>query len=232
MSDAAARQFIDLAESTGGFIHDMKNHLGTVLLNLQLLGEDFENPETQRERRALERIQLMIEECRRLVDLSNDFLRFARVEQLEFSPTRLDEVVGRMVDFLAPTAKLQNVTVHWYPAPDLPEVSLDRDMFEKALLNLLLNAEDAMPNGGTLTLQSRLTADGYVELDVIDTGVGISPEAQKKLFQPFHTTKENGNGLGLATARKVVAAHGGTMTVQSEVGRGTKFTIRLPVAAN
>lgn len=230
MSDAAARQMIDLAESTGGFIHDMKNHLGTVLLNLQLLGEDFENPETQRERRALERIQLMIDECRRLVDLSNDFLRFARVEQLECRTVRLDEIVGRMVDFLAPTAKLQNVTVHWYPAPDLPPVLLDREMFEKALLNLLLNAEDAMPNGGTLTLQSRLAADGFVELDVIDTGVGISPEAQKKLFQPFHTTKANGNGLGLATARKVVVAHGGTMTVQSEVGRGTKFTIRLPAA--
>jgi two-component system, NtrC family, sensor histidine kinase HydH len=231
MSDTAARQMIELAETTGGFIHDMKNHLGTVLLNLQLLGEDFENPETQRERRALERIQLMTGECQRLVDLSNDFLRFARVEQLERRPTKLDEVVGRMVDFLAPTAKQQNVTVHWYPAPDLPEIALDREMFEKALLNLLLNAEDAMPNGGTLTLQSRLADDGFAELDVIDTGVGIPTDVQRTLFQPFRTTKPNGNGLGLATAKKVVVAHGGTMTVQSEVGRGTKFTIRLPAVA-
>lgn len=230
MTDSATQQFIDLAETTGGFIHDMKNHLGTVLLNLQLLGEDFEDPETQRERRALERIQLMTSECQRLVDLSNDFLRYARVEQLHREPAKFEDVVGRMVDFLAPTAKQQNVTVHWYPAPDLPEVPLDREMFEKVLLNLMLNAEDAMPNGGTLTLQSRLDGDA-VELDVIDTGVGISPEAQKKLFQAFHTTKPNGNGLGLATARKIVVAHGGTMTVQSEVGRGTKFTIRLPVTA-
>lgn len=230
MSDSATRQLIDLAETTGGFIHDMKNHLGTVLLNLQLLGEDFENPETQRERRALERIQLMTSECQRLVDLSNDFLRFARVEQLNREPAKFEDVVGRMVDFLAPTARQQNVTVHWYPAPDLPDVPLDSEMFEKVLLNLMLNAEDAMPNGGTLTLQSRLDGD-CVELDVIDTGVGISPEAQKKLFQAFHTTKADGNGLGLATARKIVLAHGGTMTVQSEVGRGTKFTIRLPVMA-
>lgn len=228
MSETATQQFIDLAETTGGFIHDMKNHLGTILLNLQLLGEDFENPETQRERRALERIQLMTSECQRLVDLSNDFLRFARVEQLHLEPTKLDDVVGRMVDFIAPTARLLNVIVHWYPASDSLHVPLDREMFEKALLNLLLNAEDAMPNGGTLTLQSRLASDGFVELDVIDTGVGMTPEVQKKLFQPFHTTKENGNGLGLATARKIVVAHGGTMTVQSEVGRGTKFTIRLP----
>lgn len=229
MTETATQQFIDLAESTGGFIHDMKNHLGTVLLNLQLLGEDFENPETQRERRALERIQLMTSECQQLVDLSNDFLRFARVEQLQREPAKFEDVVGRMVDFLAPTAKQQNVTVHWYPAPDLPEVPLDREMFERVLLNLMLNAEDAMPNGGTLTLQARLDGD-CVELDVIDTGVGIAPEAQKKLFQAFHTTKPTGNGLGLATARKIVVAHGGAMTVQSEVGRGTKFTIRLPVA--
>ncbi|QEL15357.1 two-component system sensor histidine kinase NtrB [Limnoglobus roseus] len=229
MSDAVTQQFIDLAETTGGFIHDMKNHLGTVLLNLQLLGEDFENPETQRERRALERIQLMTSECQRLVDLSNDFLRFARVEDLHREPTRLEEVVGRMVDFLAPTARLQNVIVSWYPAADLPRVLLDREMFEKVLLNLMLNAEDAMPNGGTLTLQARADGD-FVELDVIDTGVGIPPEVRAKLFKPFQTTKADGNGLGLATARKIVVAHGGTMTVQSEVGRGTKFTLRLPVA--
>jgi signal transduction histidine kinase len=230
MSDPVTQQLIDLAETTGGFIHDMKNHLGTVLLNLQLLGEDFENPQTQRERRALERIQLMTSECQRLVDLSNDFLRFARVEDLHREPTKLDDVVGRMVDFIAPTARLQNVVVNFYPAADLPPVALDREMFEKVLLNLMLNAEDAMPNGGTLTLQSR-AADGFVELDVIDTGVGIPPDVRAKLFQPFRTTKTNGNGLGLATARKIVVAHGGTMTVQSEVGRGTKFTIRLPAAA-
>lgn len=228
MSDAVTQQYIDLAETTGGFIHDMKNHLGTVLLNLQLLGEDFENPETQRERRALERIQLMTSECQRLVDLSNDFLRFARIEELHIEPTKYDDVVGRMVDFIAPTARQQNVVVHWYPAPDMPEVPMDREMFEKVLLNLLLNAEDAMPGGGTLTLQSRVDGD-FVELDVIDTGVGISPEAQKKLFRPFHTTKPNGNGLGLATARKIVTAHGGSISVQSALGRGTKFTIRLPL---
>lgn len=228
MSDPLTQQFIDLAETTGGFIHDMKNHLGTVLLNLQLLGEDFENPETQRERRALERIQLMTGECQRLVDLSNDFLRFARVDDLRARLTKLEDVVDRMVDFIAPTARLQNVTVSWHPAADTPPVMLDREMFEKVLLNLMLNAEDAMPNGGTLTLQSR-AAGGFVELDVIDTGIGMSAEVQAKLFKPFQTTKANGNGLGLATARKIVAAHGGTMTVQSEVGRGTKFTIRMPV---
>ena len=104
---------------------------------------------------------------------------------------------------------------------------LDREFFEKVLLNLMLNAEDAMPDGGTLTLQARGEGAAVV-LDVIDTGGGIPPETMARLFKPFHTTKPDGNGLGLATARRIVLAHGGTIEAQSEVGRGTKFTIRLP----
>ena len=205
----------------------MKNHLGTVLLNLQLLAEDFEEPETQKERRALERFRLMEGECQRLVGLSNDFLRFARVDELYLESVELDTVIARMVDFLSPTARQCNVDVNWYSSPDLPMVRLDRDMFEKALLNLMLNAEDAMPNGGTLTLQARCEGE-YVVLDIIDTGTGISPEVLREIFKPFQTTKPDGNGLGLATARRVVVAHGGSIDVQSELGHGTKFTIRLP----
>jgi len=107
-------------------------------------------------------------------------------------------------------------------------VSLDRDLFEKALLNLVLNAEDAMPEGGTLTVQARAEV-GVVVLEVIDTGCGIPADVLPRLFKPFVTTKAGGNGLGLATVRKVVAAHGGTIEVQSEPGRGSKFTVRLPV---
>jgi signal transduction histidine kinase len=221
----------DLAEMTGGFVHDMKNHLGTVLLNLELLAEDFEEPQTHKERRALDRITLMRNECRRLVNLSNDFLRFARVTDLHAAATPLDGVVERMIDFFAPTAKQQGIEVRWYPAPDLPPVQIDEDMFDQVLLNLVLNAEEAMPNGGTLTLQSRVET-GWVVLDVIDTGCGIPPDMLPKVFKPFVTTKEGGNGLGLATAKKVVTAHGGRIDAQSEPGRGTKFTIRLPVKAD
>jgi signal transduction histidine kinase len=132
-----------------------------------------------------------------------------------------------MIDFLGPTAKQRNVEINWFPTADLPQVCIDADLFEQALLNLMLNAEQAMPDGGTLTLIGR-SERAVVYLDVIDTGVGIPQEAMAKLFQPFHTTKPDGSGLGLATTRKVVLAHGGTITVQSEPGRGTKFTIGLP----
>lgn len=245
-------QYTELAELAGGFIHDIKNHLGTLSLNLQLLAEDFENPESPRERRALDRINRLHDECAKLTDLSNDFLRFARIQPLNLRLTTLDVVVARMIDFLTPTARQRGIEINWYPAPDLPPVLLDEDLFEQALLNLMLNAEQAMPDGGTLTLIGRVESKGEgqaakgksfganstltahpsprVCLDVIDTGCGMDSDGLAKLFRPFHTTKANGNGLGLPTARKVVIAHGGHIDVQSEVGRGTRFTIRLPAA--
>ncbi len=224
------REYLELAELAGGFIHEIKNHINTLSLNLQLLAEDFEEAQTPLERRAAERVSKLTDECRRLVDLSNDFLRFARIDDLVTAPVHLDEVLDRMVDFLGPTARAQNVEVDWHAAPDLPMVALDVELFEKVLLNLMLNAEDAMPDGGTLTLQAR--AEGQeVVLDVIDTGCGMEPELAAKVFEPFLTTKSNGNGLGLATARKIVVAHGGSIAVQSEPGCGTKFTIRLPAVA-
>jgi signal transduction histidine kinase len=259
MSDAAtpeqpaprSQQYGELAELAGGFIHEIKNRVGTLSLNLQLLAEDFEDAQTPRERRALDRVTRLSGECQKLVDLASDFLRFARVQELTTEPTTLDPIVTRLIDFLAPTARQQNVEIKWFPAPDLPAVNLDRDLFEQCLLNLMLNAEQAMPDGGTLTLIGRVesgsgsesgredagssassaTATATVALDVIDTGHGIPPDQLPKLFRPFHTTKANGHGLGLATTRKIVLAHGGTIDVQSEPGRGTKFTIRLPAAA-
>ena len=219
-----------VAELAAGFIHEIKNHLGTLSLNLQLLAEDFETAETPRERRTLDRVGRLSGECRKLVELSNDFLRFARLRELHAHPVALDAVVSRMIDFLGPTAKQRGVEIKWFSAPDLPLVRLDSDLFEQALLNLMLNAEQAMPDGGTLTLIGRADG-GSVLLDVIDTGVGIEPAAMAKLFRPFHTTKPDGTGLGLATTRKIVLAHGGTIDVQSEPGRGTKFAITLPVAS-
>jgi signal transduction histidine kinase len=234
IEEPSTRRDPGLAELAGGFIHEIKNRVATVSLNLQLLGEDFENPQTPRERRALDRIVRLQGECQKLVDLSADFLRFARIQHLSTEPTSLDSIVNRMMDFLAPTAQRQNIEISWFPAPELPPVHVERDLFEQCLLNLMLNAEQAMPEGGTLTLigrcePSKAGGDNWVCLEVIDTGQGIPPDQIQKLFRPFHTTKANGNGLGLATTRKIIDAHGGTIDVQSELGHGTKFTIRLPV---
>ena len=107
---------------------------------------------------------------------------------------------------------------------------IDREVFHGALLNLVLNAQQAVSEGGQLVARTYPTADG-VALDLIDTGCGIDEEACSKIFDAFFSTKSGGSGLGLPTTKKIVEAHGGSITVQSEPGRGTKFTIKLPVPA-
>jgi signal transduction histidine kinase len=232
-------QDVELAELAGGFIHEIKNHLSTLGLNLQLLAEDFEEPRDQRERRALDRVQRLQSECQRLVDVSNDFLRFARVKNLTLTPTDLRDVIQELTDFFEPIARAANIDIKIYLPADLPAVALDREMFKQALLNLMLNAREAMTGGdgklpesaagqgGELTIQAA-PEQGGVSLSFIDTGRGMPPDVVEKAFKPFYSTRQGGTGLGLPTARKVVEAHGGRIEVQSEVGRGTKFTIHLP----
>lgn len=227
-----SEQYAQLAELAGGFIHEIKNHLSTLGLNLQLLAEDFQEPQSQRERRGQERIQRLQSQCQRLIGLSNDFLRFARVEALDLKPGSLAAVVEEIVDFFAPTARQAEIEINCYLPASLPRVKLDAEMFKQALLNLLFNAQQAMPSGGEITIQggTENDADGrlLVCLAVIDTGQGMAPEVLSKIFRPFFSTKPGGTGLGLATTRKVVEAHGGAIEVQSALNRGTKFTVRLP----
>lgn len=248
-------QYVELAELAGGFIHEIKNHVSTLGLNLQLLAEDFGEVQSQRDRRALDRIQRLQSECHRLVQVSNDFLRFARVKDLELTSCRLGELIEEMVDFFGPTARQANIEIKTFVAADLPPAHLDRDLFKQALLNLMLNAEQAMPGGGQLTIQAVVERGSVQEgerhrvkeleskssartlphahsltLSLIDTGKGMTEEVLAKVFRPFFSTKPGGTGLGLPTVKKIVEAHGGTIEVQSEIDRGTKFTIRLPIA--
>jgi signal transduction histidine kinase len=221
------QQYAELAELAGGFVHDLKNHLSTLRLNLQLLAEDFQDPQSQRERRALDRVQRLQNECQRLVDVSNEFLRFARVKDLELKPVDLTALIEEMVDFFEPMVHSAGIEIKRYLPADLPSVLLDREMFKQALLNLLLNAQQAMPSGGEITIQARAEPESVI-LSLIDTGQGMTSEVLANAFRPFYSTRSGGTGLGLATTRKIIEAHGGTIDVQSEVGHGTKFTLRLP----
>jgi len=222
----ASDRYAELAELAGSFIHEIKNHLSTLGLNLQLLAEDFQDPQSQRERRALNRVQRLQTECQHLVDVSNDFLRFARDQEVNRVPTELGKLIEEMVDFFGPTARAANIEIKCYLPADLPPVQLDRDLFKQALLNLMLNAEQAMPTGGELTIQASRTPEG-VSLSLIDTGMGINPDVLARVWQPFFSTRQGGTGLGLPTTRKIIEAHGGRIDVQSEAGRGTKFTLTL-----
>ena len=224
-----SNSYAELAELAGGFIHEIKNHLGTLGLNLQLLAEDFHDPQNQRDRRIQTRVVKLQGECQQLVALSNDFLRFARIAELTLTRGDLGKVVEEMIDFFEPSARAANIDVRSYIPADLPPVALHADMFKQALLNLLLNAEQAMPDGGSLTVQAGVESAGHVFLSLIDTGKGIAPETLAKIFEPFFSTKTGGSGLGLPTTKKIIEAHHGAIDVQSELGKGTKFTIRLPI---
>jgi D-alanine transaminase len=224
------QQYADLAELAGQLVHEIKNHVSTLGLNLQLLSEEFSDPQSPRERRALDRVERLKGECDRLVDVSNDFLRFARVKDMERKPVELLPAIDELLDFFRALAEQHGITIKSYVPASLPAVSLDWPLFKQALLNLLLNAQQAMPNGGEVTIQATEHPDEVV-LSVIDTGKGMSPEVLAKAFKPFYSTRTGGTGLGLPTTRKIIEAHGGSINVESEVGKGTRFTIRLPVAA-
>ncbi len=223
-------QINDLAELAGGFIHDIKNYISTFQLNLQLIAEEFENPQNHKDRRALERINKLQNECGKLVDLSNDFLRFARLQELHCRPCKLNDLIVDMINFFQPTAKQSGIEIRFYPMENSSVIQADEDLIKQSILNLILNAEQAIPNGGEITLATRAEGD-MIALDVIDTGIGISPDNLETIFRPFHSTKPGGTGLGLPTTKKIIQAHGGSISVQSEVGHGTKFTLLLPASS-
>ncbi|NLY00352.1 MAG: sensor histidine kinase [Rhodopirellula sp.] len=223
-------QYTEIARLAGALAHEIKNPLSTIRLNMELLAEDFQNPETPRERRALAKVAVVERECLRLQELLDSFLSFTKVRTLKSEPTNLNHQVKEILQFFAPKAKEAGIDVIDYLATDLPTVLLDREAFYGALLNLVLNAQQAMPQGGQLVVRTSDTGDG-VRLDLIDTGCGMDATTLEHIFEAFFSTKRGGSGLGLPTARKIVEAHGGRITVESEVGKGTKFSIKLPVPA-
>ena len=221
-------QYAEISQLAGGLAHEIRNPLSTVSLNLDLLAEDFQKPETPRDRRVLQRVERLQHEVYRLRDILENFLRFARVQDLGLLSTDLNTIVDEVRDFYEPTASTREIVIRTFLAADLPSTHIDPDLFKQALLNLVLNAEHAMPAGGELMLTTRREGPSIV-LDVIDTGVGMTEEVRARIFDAFFSTRPAGSGLGLPTARKIIEAHGGTIQVQSEPGKGSQFTVRLPV---
>lgn len=228
LNERLLTHYNELAEMAGSLAHEIKNPLSVIRMNMDLLSEDFVQPETPRERRALTKIDLVCRQCERLETLLNDFLRFVRLRNLDLRAGSLNEQLERVLDLFAPQAKESGVEVIRYLNPDLPSILLEPQTLQAALVNLVKNALEAMPNGGTLEVRSRPTRFG-VALDFIDTGCGMDENTAMHMFDAFYSTKNGGSGLGLPTARKIIEAHSGRIDVQSAVGRGTKFTIEFPI---
>jgi len=231
-----AETYAEFAALVGGLAHEIRNPLSTIRLNMELLAEDFAaddpvSPTKHRDRRARAKIELVRQECDRLQKLLGDFLDFARQESLTLEPASLHGELEQLLDFFAPRATEAGVELVRYLDPELPAVRLDRETFRSAVLNLLLNAVQAMEGplegGGQLVVRTRPAGLGVL-LELIDTGPGMDAETLGKIFQAFYTTKQGGSGLGLPTARKIIEAHGGTIDIETAPERGTKVTIWLP----
>jgi len=230
-SDQRAREAERLAEIgtlTGGLAHEIKNPLSTMKINLQLLAEEPHDPHDDRQRRGRRKIETLREQVTRLEDILADFLQYAGRHELHPADHDVNRVVSEIVDFFEPQASQSRIRI--LPAyADAPLVCrLDVDLVKQALLNLFLNAQQAMPDGGELLV--RLRPEGpHAVVDVIDTGGGIPPAEAEKIFQAYWSTKPGGSGLGLPLVRRIVREHDGEITFTSEPGKGTQFTIRLPI---
>lgn len=222
-------QYTEIAQLAGGLAHEIRNPLSTMRLTLDLLAEDFRDATTERERRAIQKIDRVRRESHRLENLLEDFLRVVRVDGLELVPSDLNGVLEDVRDFCEPQSLAQGIVTRFQADPDLPRVALHVDSFKQALLNLIRNAQLAMPEGGELILRTRRdhSGDGAL-LDIVDTGTGIPPEAISRVFEPFYSTRPRGSGLGLPMTRRIIDAHGGTISLDSEPGKGTRFLIWLP----
>ena len=217
----------ELATLAGGLAHEIRNPLSTIGMNLELLAEELENDDSQRARRMLRRIANLQGECRNLEEILNAFLQFARAGELHLSDGNLNTIVSDYVDFLEPQANSMEVELRPHLDSDLPVVMLDKSLMRQALVNLCRNAIEAMPEGGSIDLLTRTRGDDVV-LEIIDTGKGMDEKTREQMFQAFFSTRSGGSGLGLPTVRKIVEAHHGRISCESEVGKGTRFTITLP----
>jgi signal transduction histidine kinase len=227
-SEMARRERLaGLGDMAASVAHEVRNPLNAVSVGLQRLRAEFEPAEAAEYRRLLDVVQA---EVRRLDGIVEEFLALARPLTLDRRPVPLGELVEETLVLLEPQAQRAGVTVARRLAPGLPAVEADRDRLAQVLTNLLLNALQAMPGGGTLTLGAR--ADRRtLTLEVADTGPGIPPEVLPRIFEPYVTTKARGLGLGLPIARRIVEAHGGRIEAESEPGRGARFRVALPLAA-
>ena len=225
---AHAQKMESLGLLAGGIAHDFNNLLTGVLGYTSLLQQTVAG-----DARAQRYLGTVEQSARRAQELTAQLLGFARGGTYEVRPAYLHTVVEetlRLLERVLPAS----IQVSAFLAEELPTVEIDAGQIQQVLMNLCINARDAMPNGGRLTLTTRATErDGsYVTLSIEDTGIGMSPETARRIFEPFFTTKPKGQGtgLGLAVAYGVIQHHGGQIAVQSEPGVGTTFEVHLPVS--
>jgi signal transduction histidine kinase len=221
----------DMIAWVGSLAHEIKNPLNTMRLNLQLLHEDWEQSNESDKEKNLKRLGTLSKEVDRLEKILNDFMGLARLPHPNMKTYNILSLLEEFFDFIEPEAQQSNIQVIREFDSDLPEVALDADQIKQALLNITQNAYQSMSSGGQLRVKAYRTND-HLAIDITDTGHGIPDERIHKLFDLFYSTKRRGTGLGLSIAKRIVDMHNGEIHVKSEEGKGSTFSITLPIHQN
>lgn len=219
---------------SAGVAHEIRNPLSALDLNLHLLHEEV-TAEPVNQEPVQRYLEIVNTEVRRIRGIVDNFLRFARPTSLVLGEVKLDEVVQHIVELVRYEAQERGVDIAVEFPTDLPDVSGDETQLGQVFLNLMINAVQAMPKGGTLRIVgTNGTAAGRstIDVSVTDTGVGITKADLSKVFEPFFSTKPSGNGLGLAIAYRIVEDHHGAIRVTSQEGAGTTFVLSFPAVSS
>lgn len=219
-----SEKLASLGKMAAGVAHEINNPLTSILLHTHLLlerpGEDVERT-----------LNLIADETTRCAGIVKGLLEFARQTPSQAVPTDINDVIDRIVLLLEKQAAVRNIRIERILDRSLPAIEVDKNKIQQVFFNLAINACEAMPAGGTLVIASLMSRDGiHIEITFTDTGVGISKENIPRLFDPFFTTKTLGTGLGLAVSYGIIRQRGGTINVRSDVGKGSVFTVRIPLA--
>jgi signal transduction histidine kinase len=222
-----AEHFVLLGRLAAGVSHELRNPLGAVFLHVDLLAEELASPTADSAAQTTESFSEIRKQLTRLDDVLQDYLSLVRVGAIERTPQDVGAALQEWLGEWQGLATARRVVVQAEGLATLGEVAYHASTLRRALLNLVQNALEAMPEGGTLTLTGQGTAT-HVQLAVQDTGSGIPAEQVAKIFEPLYTTKPGGTGLGLYLVQEIIAAHAGQVTVESVPGQGTTFRVVVP----
>jgi two-component system, sporulation sensor kinase E len=222
-----AESLASLTTLAAGVAHEIKNPLGSIGIHIQLVQKSLQEDDIDRDR-VHGYIDVVNEEVSRLNKIVVDFLFAMRPMNVELSDGDLNEVVRGVLDFVQYELETSDIELIADLAETLPKIELDEKYLKQALMNIIKNAIAAMPDGGTLRVSSERRGDD-VQLDIADTGVGMSDDVAEKIFEPYYTTKDYGSGIGLTLVYKVIKEHLGEISVQTQEGHGTTFTLSFPV---
>jgi two-component system NtrC family sensor kinase len=216
-----------LGKMAAGIAHEINNPLGGILIYSHLLLEDVEKGSPYREN-----LNKIVREATRCKNIVKELLEFARPKELEMKLTDLNSTVEKSLNIMMHQALFQNIKIVRKYSENIPRIVIDGAQLQQVFMNIILNAVDAMEGKGVLTLATSVDEDrGFLNVEISDNGAGISEEDQKKIFDPFFSTKEvgSGTGLGLSICYGIVKKHDGTIEVRSRIDRGTTFIVKLPI---